>query len=225
MATDYRYVQRKHKKESQFNIHVKEMIEMLKNEEVKENLYVKGIKLSSHALERMEQHFSVKNSATATKMMKDMLSKAKRIGAVLAYDGRINVLYAYDGTAIYLSPNLKTVVTINRYSDVTYKPIEEATMGKILAKEELIDLHMQYLSNIEQEEKEQIKKMLELDSQVNEATKQYQLILNVGKGASRKKKVREMISEQNFILKQEGRKLFNLKVEKRHICKSLVALI
>lgn len=224
-TTEYRYVQRKHKTESQLNIHVKEMIQMIKNEEVKANLYVKGIKLSSHALERMEQHFSVSNTATATKMVKEMLNKAKRIGAVLAFDGRINVLYAYEQTAIYLSPNLKTVVTVNKYSDVTYKPIARLLMEKTVDKQELIDLHLKYLTDIEVQEEAQIKRMLDIESKVDEATKQYQLILDVGKGRGRKKQVKELISDQNHMLKQEGWKLFNIKVEKRHICKSLVSLI
>jgi hypothetical protein len=225
-TTEYRYVQRKHKSESQLNLHVKEMIEMIKNEEVKDNLYVKGIKLSSHALERMEEHFGISNVATATKMIKDMLSKAKRIGSVLAYDGRINVLYAYDKTAIFLSPNLKTVVTINRYADVTYKPIMKDVDKDSIDKQSLIELHFKHLSEIERQEEQQIKRMLEIDSLVNEANQQYQLILDVGsRGKGRRKQVKGLISDQNLMLKQEGRKLFNIKVEKRHICKSLVSLM
>lgn len=223
-ATDYRYVQTKKKKESQFNVHVKEMIEMIKNEEIKQNLYVKGVKLSKHALERIDEHFDVSNLATATRMIKDMLKKAKRIGAVLAFDGRINILYAYDKTAIYLSPNLKTVVTINRYKDCIYEPIKEILEKNGLDKESIVQLHYKYLKEIEREEKQQVKKMLDIEEKVREANSYYETILTVGRGGrGRKMKVKEMISQHNHELKREGWKLFKIKVEKRHICKSLVS--
>lgn len=223
-VAEYRYVKRRFKDESQYNLHVKEMIEMIKNEQVKENLYVKGIKLSNHAFERMNQHFGVENLATATRIVKEMLSKATRIGSVLAYDGRINVLYAYQQTAFFLSPDLKTVVTVNKYDEVSYKPILNKVQGNI-DKKLLIDLHLKHLEEVEAQEQEQIKKMLAIEAKVREANESYVTLLHIVRGGKgRKKNIKSLISEQNLQLKQEGWKLFNIKVKKRHIAKSLVAL-
>jgi hypothetical protein len=227
-TAEYRYVQRRFKSESQFNLHVKEMIEMIKHEEIKDNLYINGIKLSKHAFERVQQHFGINNVATATRFIKDLLSKATRIGSILSYDGRINVLYAVDQTAIFLSPNLKTVVTVNKYKNVTYKKIIEKfnlNAKESIDKDKLIELHWKYLNEIEQKEKEQIDKMLEIEKKVREATELYRTILYVGRGGKgRKKKIKQMISDFNYMLKKEGWKLFNIKIEKRHVCKSLVSL-
>jgi hypothetical protein len=228
MATNgQRYVIKKGKKESIYNIYVKEMIEMLKNEEVKENLYINGIKLSNHAFDRVKQHFGITNLATATRFIKDMLKNAKRIGTVLSYDGRINVMYAYNQTAILLSPDLRTVVTVNKYKNMTYSKIYEKFGIKAkenIDKDKLIELHLKYLEEIEEKEREQTKVLLDIEEKVREAKEFYQTILDVGRGKGRKKRVKKMISEFNYLLKKEGWKLFSIKVEKRYVCKSLSTL-
>jgi hypothetical protein len=222
-VAEYRYVKRRFKNEKQFNIHVREMIAVLKNEEVKQNLYVRGIKLSNHAFERMQQHFGVNNIATATRMVKDMLSKAVRIGTVLAYDGRINVLYAYQQIAIFLSPDLKTVVTINKYTDVTYNPIRNK-VDNCIDKDKLIKLHLERLKQIEEEEQEYINRILSLEEKVRKEIGKCVSLMRMSRRYDTKKHVKSLISNLNHKLKKEGWKLFNLKVQKRHICKSLVAL-
>lgn len=223
MSKGVRYAESKGEYEKQINIHIREMIEMIKNEEVKANLYVKGVKLSSHALERMEQHFGVSNLATATKMAKDMLTHAVRIGTVLAYDGRINVLYAYRQTAFFLSPDLKTLVTVNKYEHVSYKPILKKVQSDI-DTDEMIALHYQYLREIEEKERVQMNLILSIEQKVRDATDQCASMLRLVRGGGHKKEIKKLISDQNHQLKLAGRKLFELKVEKRHVSKSLVAL-
>lgn len=224
MATkEYRYVTEKKEREKQANIHVKEMIQVLKNEKIVNNLYVKAVKLSAHAFKRFQELFNITSEATANKMVKEMLKKATRIGAVLAYDGRVNVMYAVDQMAIFLSPDLKTVVTVNKYEedDVGYKPI----VNKKLSRDKIIDLHFKYISEIENQEEKFQKKMMNIETNVSEAISLYENILIHGKGYSRKREIKKMISEQNLMLKEEGWKLFNLKVKKRHICKSLASIL
>lgn len=225
MATkEYRYVTSKKVREKQSNIHVKEMIQVLKNEKITTNLYVKAVKLSAHAFGRFQELFSVTSEATANKMVKEMLKRATRIGAVLAYDGRVNVLFAVDQTAIFLSPDLKTVVTVNKYKKdkVGYKPIVKK---KNLSRDKVIDLHFKYINEMESQEEEYQKKMLSIESDVSEAVSMYENILIHGKGYQRKLEIKKMIAEQNLRLKKEGWKLFNLKVEKRHVCKSLASML
>lgn len=224
MSTSYRYATKTKVREKEFNIHVREMIEMIKNESVKENLYIKGVKITSHAFDRIQECFNINNIATATRFVKDLLKKSKRIGSVLSYDGRINVLYAYDQTALFLSPDLKRVVTINKYKDTVYQPIIKLTKGGNFSKDEMINLHLQFLEKVEKEESQQTQKILMIEKKVSEAISHYQSMLSLGKGCKRKKMIRELISEHNLELKIEGWKLFNIKVEKRHISKSLVSL-
>ncbi|OME54097.1 hypothetical protein BSK59_16075 [Paenibacillus odorifer] len=220
---EYRYAKSRGEHEKQFNVHIREMIEMMKHEEVKTNLYVKAIKLSSHAFERMEQHFKISSLATATKVVKDMLKCAVRIGTVLSYDGRINVLYAYRQTAFFLSPDLKTVVTVNKFQKVSYKPlIRKAKEG--LDREEILELHFNYLREIEKQEEEQMRLILSIEEKVREDTASCATMLSLVKGGGRKQGIKQLITEMNAHLKAEGRKLFELKVEKRHLCKSIVAL-
>ncbi|MCY9757678.1 hypothetical protein M5X00_25970 [Paenibacillus alvei] len=219
----YRYTKSKGEREKQVNIHIREMIEMIKYEEVKKNLYVKAIKLSTHAFGRMKQHFDIVDIAVATRTAKEMLRHAVRIGSVLSYDGRINVLYAYRQTAFFLSPDLKTVVTVNKFEEISYKPLLKKVHNG-LEREKLLELHFDYLREIEKKEEEQARLILSIEQKVREATDQCTTMLRLVKCGGRKKDIKQLISEQNHHLKMEGRKLFDLKVEKRHLCKSLVAL-
>jgi hypothetical protein len=190
---------------------------------MKESLYVKAVKLSSHAYERMQEHFGADSFTTATGIAKTMLKNAIRIGTVLAYDGRINVLYAYRQTAFFLSPDLKTLVTVNKFDAVTYKPLLSKIEGGH-NREALIELHFNYLREFEQKEKEQMQMILSIEQKVRETTEQCVSMLGLIRGGHRKKNIKQLISDQNRQLKTEGRKLFELKIEKRHLCKSLVAL-
>lgn len=224
VAEDYRYVKRQFRNEKAFNLHVKEMIEMLKQEEIKKNLYVKGVKLSNHAFKRMRQHFGTKDMVTATRLMKEMLSKAVRISCIISYEGRICVLYAYNQTAFYLSPDLKTVVTVNRYFETRVPELNK--VQKIVDKDTLIQLHLKHLEKIEEKEKAQTAKILQIERKVRESVQACENLLHIGRGGGveRKKGIKALIAEQNLYLKQEGWKLFNIKLEKKHVCKSLVAL-
>lgn len=224
-AKDYRYVSRTGKHETQLNLHVKEMIEVIKNEEIKKEIYVKAVKLSTHAFKRFKQIFNVNNLATANRITKDMLKNAMRIGAVLAYDGRVNVMYALNNTAFFMSPDLKTVVTVNKYQNELYKPISKIVNRRKLGQEDTVKLHLKFLKNMEEQERVFVESMLKIEEKVSEAVGMYSTILEFGKGFKRKQQVKEMISEYNLMLKQEGWKLFNLKVEQRHVCKSLASII
>ncbi|TVX85985.1 hypothetical protein [Paenibacillus agilis] len=220
---EYRYTKSKGEFEKEFNMHIREMIEMMKNEEVKNNLYVKAVKLSTHAFKRMKQHFNSVDMVVATRTAKEMLKHAVRIGTVLSYDGRINVLYAYRQTAFFLSPDLKTVVTVNRFPEVTYKPLLK-NVREGVEREAMLELHFDHLREMERKEEEQIRLILSIEEKVREATEQCAIMLRIVRGGGRKKNIKKLISEQNNHLKIEGRKLFELKIKKRHLCKSLVAL-
>lgn len=219
---EYRYTKSKGDREKLHNIHIREMIEMIKNEKVEDVLQVKHIRISNHAYQRVKSHFGIDNINDAAKKVRLMLRKAVRIGTVLSYDGRINVLFAYQQTAFYLSPDLKILVTVNKYPKVTYKQLlHKVRQGA--DRDHLIKLHYDLLKEIEEQEQKHIKKILVIEQRVRETTEQLVGFLHFMR-SPQKHSLKAIISEMNLELKLEGRKLFDLKVEKRHICKSLVAL-
>lgn len=221
-TAEYRYVTPKGENEKKQNIHIREMIEMLKNEKVRTKLNVNSVRLSRHAMLRMNEHFETTDIKSATVKAKEMLKNAVRIGTVLAYDGRINVLYAYRQTAFFLSPDLKTLVTVNRYPVVTYRQL----LNKVKQgadRDKLIEMHSQLLQDMESKEREYMKKILAIEERVRETSEQVAGFISLMRG-KHKHGMKSIISELNLELKTEGRKLFELKIEKRHVCKSLVAL-
>jgi len=225
----YRYVTGKGEREKDLNKHIREMIQVLKHEKIKKNIYIKNITLSSHAFERYNEIFErEKDIVVATRNVKELLKRAVRIGTVLSYDGRVNVLYACEKHGIYLSPDLKTIVTINKYESIIYTPItneinEKRKKGIEFSKEELLEMHFAEIKRLEKLEEELINKVLSLEKRVTESVDIYTNLLKK-RCKLNKKDIRKHISEQNYNLKVEGRKLFNIKTQKRHVCKSVVAL-
>lgn len=223
MNKEHRYAKKTGRHEKKCNIHIREMVEMIKNEEIKSNLYVKGVKLSAHAFKRVKRHFNVRSLATATKMIRDMLKDAVCLGSVLSHKGRINVLYAYKQTAFFLSPDLKTLVTVNKFQEVTYRPfLKEVKRG--VEPNTIYTMHLNLLREIETKEEEMIRFLLSIEEKCRDATDQCRTLLKVVRNGERKRDIKDLISDQNHQLKIESRKLFQLKVEKRRLCKSLVSL-
>lgn len=219
----YRYATKSAEDEKDSNVYLKEMIEMMKNEKVKTNLYVKAVKLSEHAFRRVRRHLGIFNLATANKTVKEMLQKAVRIGTILSKEGRINVMYVYNQIAFFLSPDLKTVVTVNKFTQTTWRFGKEFK-GEDVSKEELIERHWAVLREMEAEEDQMIQFILAIEAKVSDAKSQFSSHLGYLKKNKHRYEITKTISEQNMQLKNEARKLFRLKSEKRRLCKSLASL-
>jgi hypothetical protein len=159
-----------------------------------------------------------------------MLRQSKRVGSQLAYDGRINVLFVYKQYAMYLSPNLEHVITIRKFDKVSYRPIKkilpklsENLRGTKL-KKELVKLHKEAWSNIERVESELEKVVLQLEEEVSGTMKKLES-LKIGYNPKHYKKyIHNRFVEERERLVAEGEKLFNIKLEKRHIGKSITSL-
>lgn len=225
-----RYV-KKYRGEQSLSRNVREMIAMIKNEEVmKGRPKYMELELSKHAKDRVIGYFGCKESY-AIKKVRGLLRRSKRVGEQLAYDGRINVMFVCNQYAIYLSPNLKHVVTIHQFTKVSYNPIREILpelsqqLDGMELNKELVRLHKEAWNDLEKREADQLKLVLEIDDEVNAQLKKLE---DLKKGFTPKhyrKYVNQRIAEEREKLFTEGAKLFNIKLEKRHVGKSITSVL
>lgn len=226
-----RYAKR-YKHEDSYDRNVKEMIEMIKREKVSHGrIKYRQLRMSKHAIQRATEYFDCSAYGAINEVI-SLLKRSKRVGEQLAYDGRINVMFVCDQFAIYLSPNLMNVITIHKFNRVTYKPIE--SMIPELRKQfkdggfksELVKLHKKAWEEVEIREMEQQRLVLEIDSEVNKQIANLKNLKRDGFSPRHYKKyISERIKEESARLIAEGEKLFCIKLEKRHIGKSITAVL
>lgn len=228
---EYRYVQKRVETETSYNIHVKEMISVLKNDKIKENIYVKKVKLSNHAFLRFYERINKDmNLSQATRYVRSELSKAVRVGTIVSYDGRVNVLYIRDSVGYHMSPDLKTVVTIGLYNELNVELVKELKREYGISKSyldecELLDIHKRKLKCLELDEKTQCESLLKLEEETSK-TKDICRGLILQAGTERKRRgYKKLISEHSYALKIEGRKLFRTSIKKRLVLRSMASLI
>lgn len=229
----YRYAERKVETETDYNLHVKEMISVLKHEKMKQNIYIKHVKLSKHAYqrfkERIDRNYDLQG---ATRYVRDELKDSRRIGTILSLDGRISILYVKDKIGYHMSPDLKTVVTIGIYNELNQSLVEDLLINKglssdysNLSREELIKLHLDELESLEMQESVQCEYLLKVEKDVETTKALCKDLIAHSNTHWKKKGFKETISGQSYILKGEGRKLFKLSSRKRIVLRSLTALI
>lgn len=219
-----RYTQQRHGQESSLSKNIREMIEMLKRERVsKKPINFNTLRMTSHSVDRVVEYFDVDKSESLD-VIKYILKKAERIGEQLAYDGRINVMFSYKQYAIYLSPNLKYVITIHNFDKVSYNPIREmlptleSTYQGEQLRLELVKLHREAWSDLESRERKQMQVVMDIDRELNKQLKK------IRKGFE-PKFLTERIDEERGKLYLEGKKLFDIKLEKRHVGKSITSIL
>lgn len=224
---NYRYVEKTCGTQTDYSIHVKELINSLKHEKIKENLYIKHVKLSNHAYMRFQERVNPNMSlSTATRYIRGLLKDAKRVGSIVSYDGRLSVLYTSNGLDMYLSPDLKTLITLSPSDNVNLDLFKsKLPEDRELTKDELLQLHLDEIAILEEEERKQLDVLLRIESNVSE-TKDIckDLITTIGR-RHRTKPIREVIGEQSYLLKKEGKKMFKISIRKRMLLRSMIALL
>lgn len=232
-TTKYRYTGKIHEKEKDYNRNVREMLEMIKNEEVRKGeIDYKNLQMTRHATERVIEHLEC-NEGKALKKVQWMLKRSTRVGDQLAFDGRINVMFVFNQYAIYLSPNLENVVTFHKVDRVTYNPIKRALpklqkqYSEDELKDKLISMHREAWDDIEQKEIEQTQILLDVENEVSKSIDKLASLLNDNsyKPKHYAKYLRQRINEERYKIKVEGHRLFQLKLEKRHVGKSMASLL
>jgi hypothetical protein len=219
-----RYTQQREGEESRLSKNIREMIEMMKTERVSTNpINYNNLRMTNHSVQRVMEYFKCNENECLDKV-KDILSKSERIGEQLAFDGRINVMFSYKQYAIYLSPNLKHIITVHKFQRVSYNPIremlptlQEKFQGEQLRRH-LVKLHRDAWEDIEKRESKQVRKVMEIDRELNNQLKK------INKGYA-PKFITSRIEEERSRLYVEGKKLFEMKLEKRHVGKSLTSVI
>src|SRR5690606_29637679 len=98
---------------------------------------------------------------------------------------RINVLYAYRQTAFFLSPDLKTIVTVNKYPNVTYLQLLDKANNEE-DHNKLIEMHFKLLKDIERQEQEYVQNILMIEQRVRETTEQIADCLGIVRGSRKR---------------------------------------
>jgi hypothetical protein len=217
--------------EEQLSKNIREMVAMIKNEKVSNGRINYGkLELSYHALGRVKQYLGCSEKHALIKI-KGMLRQSKRVGEQLSYDGRINVMFVHEQYAIYLSPNLEHVVTIRKFSEVSYKPIKTMlpqltiSLKGVKLRKELVRLHKEAWVNIDKIEVEQQKKVLEIEQEVSNTMVKLNQLRTGFNPKHYKEYIKNRFVEEREKLIVEGKKLFNIKLEKRHIGKSITSVL
>jgi hypothetical protein len=94
------------------------------------------VQMTDHAYQRAVERFNMAedNKKHILNYFKSILKDARLIGEVICEKGNKSILYANRRIAIYLSPDLKKIYTVNKFESVTYEPIKNI-VSEILAKE------------------------------------------------------------------------------------------
>jgi hypothetical protein len=182
-----------------------------------QQLKVGEVGLSDHgyerAVERLELKYKDRNSVLG--FLRKVLKEAICLGEVLDEDENWSVLYAKNRIAIYLSLDLKTIITVNRFENVTFEPIKEKLKG--LCEKELRKLRRKERCLVRRNERELLKckvELAELDLRAYKTRSN-----NVRKQCKeRKKEIEKYIADMEKELK-------NVRDTIRRVSKSLVSVI
>lgn len=180
-------------------------------------LKVGDVNLSDHAYERAKERL---NHARSDKsfILNDLRGKlkyAKCLGEIISEKGNRAVLYAEGRTAIYLSPDLKTIVTVNRFENITHdslkckvKEIHEKELRKLRRRERCLE---------KRNEIEVLKLNLEFT--------QLDLRIHKTRSAAVKKQCRDKKKEIEQQLWSMENELKKVKDEIRRVSQSLVSIL
>jgi hypothetical protein len=226
---------RRYRGEEDLSKNIREMIAMIKNEEVSRGKIKYGkLELSKHALKRAKQFLGC-SEKYALARVKNLLRRARRVGEQLSYEGRLNVLFVVNQYAIYLSPSLEKVITIRKFSRISYKPIKKQLpeltnkFSGTKLKKELVRLHKDALAKVERIEIEQQNKVVNLDKEIHNTIKKLNDLKQGYTPKHYRKYLNQRLNEEkeklfNDLIK-EGERLFTIKLEKRHIGKSIASIL
>jgi hypothetical protein len=178
-------------------------------------LKTSSISMTEHAFKRAAERFNQKTKNEALGYFRSILKQAQWIGNVVAEDGNESILYAYQRQAVYLSPDLTRIITVNHYESVTYEPI----------KDKISQLHRKEFDKVEKVEKSQTRKLdvLKLQTAIELAQ------LNYRRAMTRSETVKTLCEQRIAVITNEleikEQEINELKSVRRQIARSLVSVI
>lgn len=178
-------------------------------------LNTKKIKMSPHAYARAAERFNKRNKEEALGHFRGILRQAQKIGETTCEKGNRTILYAYQRHAVYLSLDLTTIITVNRFENTTYEPI----------KDKMVSIHRKEFNKLERQERSTEKKLklLQLESAIEIAQLNYRSIKTRSQNV--KKECSYRIEELEAQLKNMEEELHKIKSSKRQVARSMVSVL
>lgn len=179
------------------------------------DLDVKKITMTEHAYQRAKERFNMPDRSHALNHFRVTLKLAKKVGQTIVDDGTETILYAHGRTAVYLSLDLKTIITVNKFEYVSYQPI----------KDKVEALHRKEFKKLERIEKSKIRKLNDIKLKYAIEIAQ----LNYRQKRTRSNQVREYCEsrkkEINIMFAEFEKEISEIQSNKRQIARSMVAVL
>lgn len=176
---------------------------------------ISKVEITDHAYKRASERFNFKEEKVAKAQIKGLLKKSKLIGMQLSENGTPSVLFAYKRHGFYLSRDLKTVLTVNRFESVTYEPL----------KNKIAELHAKEIRKLERKEscKSKRLKLIELECQVELA--ELKLRYHKSRSESVKLSCQCRIKAINERLQELKEEINELQSAKRQVTRSMASVV
>lgn len=125
-------------------------------------LKVGDIDLTDHAFKRFKERINggCTEKSHALNILRSLLKRSVCLGENISEEGDPGILYAIDRHAIYLSSDLKRIVTVNRFETITHAKMKEKV--KLIHERELNNLRRREKCLSRKHEREKLKLTVEL---------------------------------------------------------------
>lgn len=178
-------------------------------------LNTKQINMSDHAYKRAAERLNLKDKNVALGHIRSALRRGKRIGHVTSEDGKLSVLYAHGRTGIYLTPDLKTVVTVTKHEVVTYEPL----------KHKLVSLHEKELRKLTRTEQARLRYLTDLKHDCDVEIAELKRRIHKTRSRNVKLQCEIRIKAIKQSIEEYENEIVELRSQRRQVARSMVALV
>ncbi|ALS22105.1 hypothetical protein [Paenibacillus naphthalenovorans] len=182
----------------------------------KPNLNVKNIRLTTHAHERIEERFKIKDKTSALNHVKSLLGRAKYIGEIVGEDGNRSHMYTADKIAIHINLDLTAILTVY--------PID--SHGQYFGlKEKVKNLYEKEFRKVDRIERSMLRRMehLKLKTEAEISALKYRKYKTRSKNV--KEECEKMIANLNNQVNDLDLKIKNIQNNKREIARAYATVV
>jgi hypothetical protein len=176
---------------------------------------VDSIKISDHSFKRSKERLGFQSDKQIAGELKGMLKKSKLIGRQVSEEGNEAILFAHGRTGLFLSPCLKTVVTVTRHETVTYEPL----------KNKLVELHAKEYRKLERKENARLKQLVTAKLEAEMEISQCKYRSHRTKSIAIKNVCQARINAVTLHIQELENEITNIQSEKRQVGRSMISVI
>jgi len=179
-----------------------------------ESSWIDEIVMSDHGYLRSSERFNMDRS-NALPFFRGQLKLSKKIGITKGEDGSESILFANGRIAIYVTLDLKVIKSVAKYQLVTYEPI----------KTKVAELHAKEIRKLERAERATVRKLEVEELRVNVEIANAKLRMHKTRSESVKMACNAHIKGLEQYIEQLKNEVEEVRVNKRQVCKSMVAVV